>query len=174
MPYAPWVFAILAKMPPDDPTLRYDDAFKPIPDGVIDWGLVDDFLDAATAVGVEWLDPWFVHPYRKKPEGALIRCSHGDGTESLWTGVHIAHHQPPMSPPTWGDAISWTLTSMTALSKGIATIRRSARGPVRVPTAEYESEHDPEENKEVAPEEHANLSLSERAGTCSDSPFHRG
>ncbi|EXU69497.1 hypothetical protein Z951_02890 [Streptomyces sp. PRh5] len=155
MPYAPWVFAILAKMPPDDPTLTYDDAFKPIPDGAIDWGLVDDFLDAATAAGVEWLDPWFVHPYRRKPKGALIRCSHGDGTESLWTGVHIAHHRPPTSPPTWGDAISWTLTSMTALSKGIATIRRSARGPVTVPTAEYGSEHDPEENKEVNPEEYA-------------------
>ncbi|MGW4619536.1 DUF4231 domain-containing protein [Streptomyces sp. NPDC004592] len=152
MPYAPWILAILAKMPSDDPALTYHDAFKPIPSGPIDWGLVDDFLDAATAASVEWLDPWFVHPYRKKPEGALIRCSHGDGTESLWTGVHIAHHRPPTSSPTWGDAISWTLTSMTALSKGIATIRRSARGPVSVPAAE--SEQDREGNKAVNPDEY--------------------
>jgi uncharacterized membrane protein len=155
MPYAPWIFAILAKIPSDGPTLTYDDAFKPIPGGAIDWGLVDDFLDAATAAGIEWLDPWFVHPYRRKPEGALIRCSHGDGTESLWTGVHIADHRPPTSTPTWGDAISWTLTSMTALSKGIATIRRSARGPVSVPAAEYESRRDPAENKEVTPGDNA-------------------
>lgn len=154
MPYAPWVFAILAKMPPDEPTLTYDDAFRPILGEPIDWGLVDDFLDAATAAGVEWLDPWFVHPYRKKPEGALIRCSNADGTESLWTGVHIADHRPPASTPTWGDAISWTLTSMTALSKGIATIRRSVRGVVELPAAEYESEQDPEENKEVSSDKH--------------------
>ncbi|MEU6279566.1 DUF4231 domain-containing protein [Streptomyces sp. NPDC047028] len=154
MPYAPWVFAILAKMPPDEPTLTYDDAFRPILGEPIDWGLVDDFLDAATAAGVEWLDPWFVHPYRKKPEGALIRCSNADGTESLWTGVHIADHRPPASTPTWGDVISWTLTSMTALSKGIATIRRSVRGVVELPAAEYESEQDPEENKEVSSDEH--------------------
>jgi hypothetical protein len=38
MPYAPWVFAILAKMPPDEPTLTYDDAFRPILGEPIDWG----------------------------------------------------------------------------------------------------------------------------------------
>ncbi|MEV6999301.1 DUF4231 domain-containing protein [Streptomyces sp. NPDC093982] len=155
MPYAPWVFAILAKMPPDEPTLTYDDAFRPILDEPVDWGLVDDFLDAATAASVEWLDPWFVHPYRKKPEGALIRCSNADGTESLWTGVHIADHRPPASTPTWGDAISWTLTSMTALSKGIATIRRSVRGTVELSAAEHKSEQDPNANKEVRLDEHA-------------------
>ncbi|MFD7683359.1 DUF4231 domain-containing protein [Streptomyces sp. NPDC060187] len=146
MPYAPWVFAILTKLPLEDPTLTYNDAFEAIAGGPIDWALVDDFLDAATAAGVEWLDPWFVHPYRKKPEGALIRYSHGDGTESLWTGVHIAHHKPSTATLTWGDAISGTLTSMVALSKGVATIRRSPRGPVSFPASQLEPEQDSDEN----------------------------
>ncbi|MFE5402107.1 SLATT domain-containing protein [Streptomyces sp. NPDC056580] len=151
MPYAAWVFAILAEIPSEGSTLAYDDAFEPIPGGPIDWGLVDDFLDAATVAGVEWLDPWFVHPYRKKPEGALIRCSHGDGTESLWTGIHIEDHRPSTIAPTWGDAISWTLTSMTTLSKAMATIRRSARGPVSVHAADNHPEPEPKESKEVNP-----------------------
>lgn len=129
MPYAPWVFAILRELRTGQPSLAYADAFQPMPDGLQDWGIVDDFLDAATAAHVEWLEPWFVHPYRRKPEGALIRCSHADGSESLWTGVHIGDHLPPSPNPTWGEVISWTLTSMTALGREMATIRRSPRGP---------------------------------------------
>jgi hypothetical protein len=128
VPYAPWVFAILRELRSGQPSLAYADAFKPMPDGLHDWGIVDDFLDAATAAHVEWLEPWFVHPYRRKPEGALIRCSHADGSESLWTGVHIGDHLPPSPNPTWGEVISWTLTSMTTLGREIATIRRSPRG----------------------------------------------
>jgi hypothetical protein len=130
VPYAPWVFAILRELRTGEPSLAYDEAFKPMPDGLSDWGIVDDFLDGATAAHVEWLDPWFVHPYRRKPKGALIRCSHADGSESLWTGVQIEDHLPPFPNPTWGEVISWTLTSMTTLGREIATIRRSPRGPV--------------------------------------------
>ncbi|MER7719007.1 DUF4231 domain-containing protein [Streptomyces flaveolus] len=129
MPYAPWVFAILRELRAGEPSFAYDDAFKPMSDGLSDWGMVDDFLDAAAAAQVEWLDPWFVHPYRRKPTGALIRCSHADGSESLWTGVQIEDHLPPSLNPTWGEAISWTLTSVTSLGREIATIRRSPRGP---------------------------------------------
>ncbi|MGW9176270.1 SLATT domain-containing protein [Streptomyces decoyicus] len=153
MPYAPWVFTILAETTHKGRRLDYDDAFRPYP-GHLDWGAVHDFLDAANAAGVEKLAPWFVTPYRKKPDRALIGYTHGEGTESLWTGVHIGHHRPPAAAPTWGEVISWTLTSMTALSEGIATIRRSARGPVSKPAADYESRPEPEENNEMEPEEH--------------------
>lgn len=155
MPYAPWVFAILRELRTGQPSLAYADAFKPMPDGLHDWGIVDDFLDAATAAHVEWLEPWFVHPYRRKPEGALIRCSHADGSESLWTGVHIGDHVPPSPNPTWGEVISWTLTSMTALGREIATIRRSPRGSATPFGNDYdEKETARQENNDAPSGEH--------------------
>ncbi|MET8693210.1 DUF4231 domain-containing protein [Streptomyces bauhiniae] len=141
------MFAILGELRTAGSLQSYEDAFSSVPHDLIDWGLVDDILDAATVAEVEWLDPWFVHPYRRAPEGALIRRSHADGSESIWTGVHIESHIPPSPEPMWGQFISWTLTSMTSLGREIATIRRTPRG------TDIATEGDGKEDEEVTAED---------------------
>ncbi|MEV7461369.1 DUF4231 domain-containing protein [Streptomyces rubiginosohelvolus] len=129
-PYEPWVHEILSHLAYDGRALGADDAREPYP-GEMDWGIVDDLIDAATRAEVSLFEPWFVYPFRNKGRRAAVRYSHGDGTESLWTSEDIADHWPSSEVPTWADIVSHTLTSLISLHReGLsrATVRRMKPG----------------------------------------------
>ncbi|MFB6782707.1 DUF4231 domain-containing protein [Streptomyces sp. NPDC056352] len=123
-PYEPWVYEILSHLTYDGRTLGPADAGEPYP-GEEDWGIVDDLIDAATRAKVSSFDFWFVYPFRNKGRRAVVRYSHADGTESLWTSEDIADHWPTSEAPTWADVVSYTLTSLTGLTLNQEALSRA-------------------------------------------------
>ncbi|MFD8615307.1 DUF4231 domain-containing protein [Streptomyces sp. NPDC059631] len=142
-PYEPWVYDILSHLTYGGRTLGADDAGNPYP-GEQDWGLVDDLIDAATRAKTALVDFWFVYPFHKKGKRALVRYTHRDGTESLWTSEDIADHWPTSEAPTWGDVVSYTLTSLTDLALHQETLNRAT---VRRMELDDEEDHDLPEGK---------------------------
>ncbi|MFJ2297016.1 DUF4231 domain-containing protein [Streptomyces sp. NPDC087894] len=124
-PHEPWVYEILSHLVHDGHTIGSAEADELYP-GTEDWGIVDDLIDAATRAKVSLFDFWFVYPFRNKGRRAVVRYSHGDGTESLWTSEHISDHWPTFEAPTWADVVSHTLTSLTDLAVHQESLSRAA------------------------------------------------
>ncbi|MFG1984401.1 DUF4231 domain-containing protein [Streptomyces albidoflavus] len=155
------MYEILSHLTYDGRTLGPADAAE-LYSGEGDWGIVDDIIDAATRAKVSRFDFWFVYPFRNKSRRAVVRYSHADGTESLWTSEDIADHWPTSAAPTWADVISYTLTSLTDLalrqeSLSRATARRMNRSDqedddqsVGEPSGTPANDHDVEPTEENA------------------------
>lgn len=123
-PYEPWVYEILSHLVYDGRRIGPAEAHEPYP-GAEDWGIVDDAIDAATRAKVSSFDFWFVYPFRNAGRRAVVRYSHSDGTESLWTSEDIADHWPTQEAPTWADVVSHTLTSLTDLALHRESLNRA-------------------------------------------------
>ncbi|MFE4609462.1 hypothetical protein ACFRK5_14040 [Streptomyces niveus] len=152
--YPSWVFALVQRIEYKGRKLTREDAFKPCPLPPLNWTNIEIFINAASAAGVEWLDPWSVSPHDNDQSRALVRFEHNDGGESLWKSVRVQAHRPTAPDSTWGDVVSQTLTSMRRLYRTVPDIRRSPRGTVPVPDPDYYPQPDTEEKTEMDPEEY--------------------
>ncbi|MFB7191621.1 DUF4231 domain-containing protein [Streptomyces sp. NPDC056230] len=173
-PYPPWVFALVERIEYKGRKLTREDAFKPYPLPSVNWTNIKVFINSASAAGVEWLEPWSVSPHENDQSRALVRFEHNDGGESVWKSVRIQAHRPTPPDPTWGDAVSQTLTSMRRLYQTVPDIRRSPRGTVAVSDPDHYPQPDTEEDAEMEPEEYQSEAggESEEYEPESDGPQH--